>query len=84
VVKSDLKAGGFTKVEHFPISLTRKVKDLPSFARGLVHGNPLAEEIRNRKGDPDKLVTEIESRLRKAFGPSETMSLTAHVYLARR
>lgn len=84
VAKADLKAAGFTKVEHTPVTLTRKVKDVPAFARGAVYGNPLAEEIRNRKGDPDALVREIESRFRKTFGGGDTISLTAHVYLATK
>lgn len=84
IAKADLKTAGFATVEHVPVSLTRKVKDVASFARGAVYGNPLAEEIRNRKGDPERLVKEIEARMRAAFGAGDTMSLKADVYVARK
>jgi hypothetical protein len=38
-------------------------------SRGLIHGNPIVDEIRKRGGvDPDRVVDALAAALRKQFG----------------
>lgn len=80
----DLRAAGFSSVIHEIVRLTRAVQDLQAFARGLVFGNPLIDEIRQRGGvHPDDVASNIERRLRAAWGAEPvTMPLLAHIYCA--
>lgn len=83
---ADLGAAGFVDVEHAAVALQRHVKDLSAFARGLVYGNPLIDELKSRQGArPDDIVREIERRMRDAWGPEPAiMPLKANVFSARR
>ena len=68
------------------VRLEREIPDAAAFARGLVHGNPLAEEIRTRGGaDPDRVVDRLTDVLRREFGPDPgRMPIQAIVFSARR
>jgi len=84
-VKGDLAAAGWVDLEHDTIELRKTVADLAAFARGIVYGNPLIDEIRQRGGvDPDDVVAAIIDRFRKRFGAGPiTMPLQATVFTAR-
>lgn len=86
IVAADLKSAGFTQIECTPVALQHPLHDLAAFARGIVYGNPLIDEIRKRGGaDPDTIVAAVERRLSEAFGPAPTsMPLKANVFTARR
>lgn len=84
VATGDLKTAGFSAVTHESLPREKRVADLGAFAHGLVHGNPLADEIRQRGGDPDELVAAVEARFRAAWGKAATMPLLATFYSAVR
>jgi hypothetical protein len=58
---------------------------MESFARGLVYGNPLIDQIRERGGvDPDRVVEGILEALHREFGPDTHMPLQAIVFSAKK
>jgi len=85
VVKADLRAAGWKDVQHETIALRKTVKDLAGFARGIVFGNPLIEEIRQRGGiDPDEVAAAIVEEFKRRLGPEPiTMPLEATVFTGR-
>jgi hypothetical protein len=65
--KESLIAAGFADVTA---AVVRLEKDLPKpemLARGLVHGNPLADQIRSRGSDPEKVVESVVAEYRRTF-----------------
>src|ERR1700730_6670770 len=68
-IKESLIAAGFGELS---IAIVRLEKDLPDaaiFARGLVYGNPLIDQVRARGGvEPDLIVDAIVKALRHEFG----------------
>ena len=86
IVVADLKAAGLADVMHDAVALQKRVGDFRAFARGLVFGNPLIDEIKARGGvDPDALVAAIEARFRASWGGEPaTMPLLATIYSAAR
>ena len=56
-IKECLINAGFTDINVAVIGLEKEIPDAARFARGLVHGNPLIDQIRARGGvDPDRIV----------------------------
>jgi SAM-dependent methyltransferase len=84
VAIGDLKDAGFTHVTHESVPRQRQVVDLDAFARGLVYGNPLRDEIKQCGGDADELVEALAARFRSAWGAAQTMPLLATIYCAAR
>ena len=82
IVREDLKAAGWQDVKHETIRLKKKIADPQTFARGLVYGNPLIDEIRTRGSvDPETVAAAILDELRATFGPSDmTMPLEATIF----
>jgi ubiquinone/menaquinone biosynthesis C-methylase UbiE len=68
-IKDALLDAGFG---HIAISVLRREKEIADFAlftRGLIHGNPLVDQIRARGGvDPDAVVQAVASALGREFG----------------
>ena len=57
-IKESLIDAGFTDIRVAVIRLEKEIPDSARFARGLVHGNPLIDQIRARSGvDPDRMST---------------------------
>jgi ubiquinone/menaquinone biosynthesis C-methylase UbiE len=85
-VAGDLRAAGFTEIKHESVALRKQVDDLSAFARGLVFGNPLIDEINSRGGvNPDEVVAAVERRFRIAWGAERAiMPLKANVFVASR
>jgi SAM-dependent methyltransferase len=83
-VAADVKAGGFAEVECEALSIEKAVTDWSAFARGLVFGNPLIDEIRQRGGvDPNDVARAAENHLRNRFGDQPShMPLRATIYVA--
>ncbi|MFD2205658.1 class I SAM-dependent methyltransferase [Kiloniella antarctica] len=81
-VMFELEAGGFKDIKCETIRLDKHVSDWALFARGLVYGNPLIDEIKSRGGvDPDVIMQSILDALHGAFGPEPgSMPLLANVY----
>lgn len=84
VTLEDLSAAGFGDVTHEGVPRQKRVGDVRAFAHGLIHGNPLIDEINTRGGDADKLVAAVEARFRSAWGEAATMPLLANIYSATR
>jgi SAM-dependent methyltransferase len=84
-VKAGLRAAGWTDVGHETVALRKTVTDLTGFARGIVFGNPLIEEIRQRGGiDPKDVAAAIVDEFKSRMGPEPvTMPLEATVFTAR-
>jgi SAM-dependent methyltransferase len=84
-VTGDLRAAGWADVEHDTIALDKIVADFSGFAQGMVFGNPLIDEIRQRGGvEPDDVVAAIIAELQTRWGPEPaTMPLQATVFTGR-
>jgi ubiquinone/menaquinone biosynthesis C-methylase UbiE len=82
VIKEALIEAGFTDINVAVVALDKMVRDVAGFARGLVYGNPLVDQIRARGGvDPDQVVDTLAQELRLAFGPDPgRMPLQAIVF----
>jgi SAM-dependent methyltransferase len=85
-VKQALLDAGFDAIEIAVVGFQKSVQDSAAFARALVYGNPLIEQIRTRGGvDPERVVETLTGRLRREFGDDPgTMPLQANVFSARR
>ena len=84
VVTADLAGAGFRDVTHEAVAVQKKVADVADFARGIVCGNPIVNEITERGMDTKDVTEKVERRFRQAFGPNLTMPLLAHVFSGRR
>jgi ubiquinone/menaquinone biosynthesis C-methylase UbiE len=78
VMKKEMKAAGFSTVKVKRKRLSKKVKSLEDFATSLVHGNPLAEEVLARDGDPDVIVEKFLAAFKTRF-PKDKMPLSAFI-----
>ena len=69
-------------MKHETIRLKKKIADPEGFARGLVYGNPLIDEIRARGGvDPETVAAAVLDALMETFGPEDmTMPLEATIF----
>jgi SAM-dependent methyltransferase len=84
VVTADLAGAGFRDISHEAVPVKKKVADVAAFARGIISGNPIVNEIVERGMDPAEVTANVERRFRETFGPALTMKLLAHVFTARR
>lgn len=82
VIKAALLNAGFARVEFDTQDMLSPVGSALDFARGLVFGNPLEEEIVMRDGDPEEVCTAIAAALESDL--SEEMPLQAHFIRADR
>lgn len=82
VVLNDLAKADLTNTSHEEMNHERTVGDLEEFARGLVLGNPVFDEIKNRGGvDPIDVVKRVHTRLKERFGAEPAkMPLRIGVY----
>lgn len=81
-VTSDLEAGGLKDLWCETITLDKEIADWELFARGIVFGNPIIDEI-NKRGDvqAEEIERAVLSALRDRFGREPTtMPLLATVY----
>lgn len=85
-VSADLAAAGFVDIRHDVVGMDKQMSDFAPFARGLVLGNPLVEEIRQRGGISEQAVVErFTLALRQRFGSEPAhMPLEAIVFSARK
>ncbi len=82
IVGDDLKAAGWHDVKYDAIRLNKKIADPEGFARGIVYGNPLIDEIRTRGSvDPETITAAVLDALKATFGPRDiTMPLEATIF----
>jgi SAM-dependent methyltransferase len=85
-IKDSLEAAGFTDLTIAVLSLKKIVPDVGTFARALVLGNPLIDQIRARGSvDPERVIEELAEALPREFGTDPTrIPLQAIVFEARR
>ncbi len=82
-LKEMLIAAGFGDIVVSVMRLTKVIPDVDAFAHGLIYGNPLQVEIRERAGlNPDEAVARIADGLRREFGPGAKMPLQTLFYSA--
>ena len=85
-IKQSLLDAGFTDIIASVITLNMQIPDAAGFARGLVYGNPLIDQVRSRGGvPPERIFEAVVERLHREFGadPGE-MPLQAIVFSARK
>ena len=81
-IKASLLAIGFDEVSASVVRFKKTIPKAVNFAKGLVFGNPVVEEIRGRgTADPDRVIFAVTAALQQAFGPDPgQMSLQAIVF----
>jgi SAM-dependent methyltransferase len=68
-IKESLIAAGFSDISVAVIRLEKEIPDAGIFARGLIYGNPLIDQIRARGGvEPELFVDALVEALRHEFG----------------
>lgn len=70
LIHDELMAAGFTLAEFETLHLSSDIPSSRDFARGLVFGNPLLEEILARGGDPEVVCSAIATALDDNLGSS--------------
>lgn len=76
-ISAAVAGAGFAEIEIERLPLNVEIGSPAEFARGLVFGNPLFEEIDERGGDPEQICGELEKRIVENIG--DTLSLQAIV-----
>jgi ubiquinone/menaquinone biosynthesis C-methylase UbiE len=70
-VKEALIAAGFTSVDIAVIARNKDIPDIEAFARGIVFGNPLIDQIRARgSSGPEEILQAVVQALVREFGDS--------------
>jgi SAM-dependent methyltransferase len=59
VIKEALLEAGFTDIRASVVRFERDVTDPALFARGLIFGTPLIDQVRARGGDPERLTSAL-------------------------
>jgi SAM-dependent methyltransferase len=84
-IKDSLEAVGFSDLTFTVLTFEKEIGNAHAFARGLIHGNPIVDEIRKRGGDPDKVVDALTEALRRQYGADPApMTLQAIVIEATK
>ena len=85
-IKDSLTAAGFAELRLAVLSLEKTIPNPAVYARALVYGNPLIDQIGVRGGvDPERVVQAVADALLSAFGSNPTrMPLKAIVLEAKK
>ena len=85
-IKESLIEAGFTDIRIAVVQLEKRIPEAAAFARGLVYGNPLIDQIRARGGvDIGRVVDALTAALHQELGADPgRMPLQAIVFEARR
>jgi SAM-dependent methyltransferase len=84
-VKEWVLDAGFTDLDISVVHLEKTIPDSASFARGMIFGNPVNEQIRERGADPEAVVGMVLEELHRNFGADPgRMPLQAILYSARK
>jgi SAM-dependent methyltransferase len=85
-IKQSLVDAGFADIAIGVVRLDKEIPDTARFARALVFGNPVIDQIRARGGvDPERIVAGLTRAVRQEFGTSPgRMPLQAIVFEARK
>lgn len=84
-IKAGLLEAGFSSVEISVNRFEKVVPDPELFARGMVLGNPLGDQIRARGGDVEAVIAATLAELSERFGTDPmVLSLQEIVFVARK
>jgi SAM-dependent methyltransferase len=85
-IKEGLIAAGFGGIDIAVLKLEKEIPDLSQFARGLVYGNPLIDQIKARGGVmPEQVFDALVQNLSRAFGANAArMPMQTILFSARR
>ena len=85
-IKELLLEAGFVDIIVAVIGLQKTIPDVANFARAVVHGNPLIDQIRARGGvEPDEVVGAVAQQYRREFGADPgRMPLQAIIFTATK
>lgn len=84
-IKESLMKAGFTGISIEVVRLEKEIPDAASFARGIVYGNPLIDQIRARGLEPERVFDALVQNLRREFGNDPgRMPLQAIVFSAKK
>lgn len=81
-IEESLSRAGFAKVTIERLPLRSKIPSAANFAKGLVFGNPIYDEIITRGGNPDKLCAAVADAIDRQLG--EDMPLQALIVQASK
>ena len=84
-VIADLDSAGLTDATAETVEFLKPIIDLDAFARGIVFGNPIYDEISNRdEGDPAMFMAHVKERFEATWGTTDPkVPLKATVYSSR-
>jgi ubiquinone/menaquinone biosynthesis C-methylase UbiE len=83
--KEALIAAGFDDITISVVPMTKAIPKAADFARALIFGNPLADQVKQRGGDPEKMVEALLEGLHREFGSDPgRMPLQAIFFSARK
>jgi hypothetical protein len=68
VIQQSILGAGFADVTIEAVPLVSKIPSAARFAKGLVFGNPLFEEINTRGGDPEKVCSAVAEAIDQQLG----------------
>jgi SAM-dependent methyltransferase len=84
-IKEALLAAGFGGIEISVVRLQGPVADFRAFARGIVFGNPVFDQIRQRGGEPARIQEAVAIALKQELGDEPCVTpLQAIVFEARK
>jgi len=66
------------------LHIDKAIADPAAFARGIIFGNPVVEQIRARSGDPERVVESIAEMLRREYGARPMLPLQVIFFEAMR
>jgi len=68
-IKEGLGAAGFNDIDIAVVKLEKEIPDAAQFARGIVYGNPLIDQIKARGSvPPEQVFDAVVQNLRREFG----------------
>ena len=84
-IKEALLAAGYGDIRIDIVRLEKTIPTAAAFARGIVSGNPLVEQIRARGGEPERVMEAAIAAFQREFGPDPgRMPLQAIIFEAVR
>ncbi|HEY7607861.1 MAG TPA: methyltransferase domain-containing protein [Alphaproteobacteria bacterium] len=85
-IKEALIAAGFGRIRADVVAVEKRIPQAAMFARGLVYGNPVIDQIRARGGiEPERILEAVTGALKAEFGADPgAMRLQAIVFEAAK
>jgi ubiquinone/menaquinone biosynthesis C-methylase UbiE len=85
-IKASLIEAGFDGISAAVVRLVKEIPDAKAFARGLVYGSPLIDQLQARGGvEPEKVVDALVQELHREFGADPgRMPLQAIMFSAKK